>query len=232
MSKKVGEYIIEDLIGSGAYSKVFKAHKLNDHTELYAIKMITKKILIYNMRKTLSKKMYKRLEREIEILQMLNHENIVKLKDLMVTDNHYYLIFEYCNGGDLTKYCNNKDGKLDEHTARHIIRQVVEGLNELYNNKAIHRDIKRNNIFLHHPTKNLMSPTIKLGDFGFARLITQMKDSEPSMGELTRVMSIVGTPLNMAPELLHDKEYSLKADIWSLGTVLYEILCGRPCYKA
>jgi serine/threonine protein kinase len=225
MKKKVGEYIIEELIGSGAYGEVYKGTSVKAPGESFAIKMISKK--------NMSEKVFHYLEREVEILQMMNHKNVVKLKDIKATDNHYYLIFEYCNGEDLSAFRKSKGGVLPEATVRYVLRQIVEGLNELYNKKAIHRDIKLSNVLLCYPNEEARTkeePIIKLGDFGFARLMTQLEGDEKSISDAMEPMSFVGTPLNMAPELFHKELYSFKADIWSLGTIVYELICGRNCY--
>jgi len=225
MKKKVGEYIIEQLIGSGAYGEVYKGTSVKAPGEFFAIKMISKK--------NMSEKVFRYLEREVEILQMMDHENVVKLKNIKATDNHYYLVFEYCNGGDLSAFRKSKGGALREATVRFILRQIVKGLNELYNKKTIHRDIKLSNVLLYYPNEEARikeEPTIKLGDFGFARLITQLEGEEKSISDAMEPMSFVGTPLNMAPELFHKEPYSFKADIWSLGTIMYELLCGKSCY--
>eukprot|EP00826_Nyctotherus_ovalis_P021356 TRINITY_DN1687_c0_g1_i3.p1 TRINITY_DN1687_c0_g1~~TRINITY_DN1687_c0_g1_i3.p1 ORF type:complete len:434 (-),score=142.66 TRINITY_DN1687_c0_g1_i3:145-1338(-) len=225
MKKKVGEYIIDDLIGSGAYGEVYKGTSVKTPGEVYAIKMISKK--------NMSEKVFHYLEREVEILQMMDHKNVVKLKDIKATDNHYYLIFEYCNGGDLSAFRKSKGGLLPESTIRFILRQIVEGLNELYRKKAIHRDIKLSNVLFSYPNEEAKikeKPIIKLGDFGFARLMTQFEGDEESISDAMEPMSFVGTPLNMAPELFHKEPYSFKADIWSLGTIIYELACGKNCY--
>jgi len=225
MKKKVGEYVMEELIGSGAYGEVYKGTSLKTPGEVYAIKMISKK--------NMSEKVFRYLEREVEILQLLNHPNIVKLADIRATDNHYYLVFEYCNGGDLSSFRKKKGGIIKEETVRYIFKQIVEGLNEVHKKNAIHRDIKLSNVLLSYPdeeSRKNEKPIVKLGDFGFARLMTQVEGENASISEAAEPMSFVGTPLNMAPELFHKKPYSFKADIWSLGTILYELLIGQNCY--
>ena len=225
MKKKVGEYIMEELIGSGAYGEVYKGSSTKSPGEAFAIKMISKK--------NMSEKVFRYLEREVEILQMLNHQNVVKLKDIRATDNHYYLIFEFCNGGDLSSFRKKKGGLVREPTVRFVLKQIVEGLDAVHQKKAIHRDIKLSNVLLYYPNEEARTqekPIVKLGDFGFARLMTQVEGGEKSISEEAEPMSFVGTPLNMAPELFHKKPYSFKADIWSLGTIVYELLCGQNCY--
>lgn len=225
--KKVGAYQLKEELGSGSFGRVFKAYKENEPNVLYAIKMISKIGMPENNNKCLG--------REVEMLQIVTHENLLKFHNLVESDKNYYLICEYCNGGDLSRLCKDKGGKLEEPMVRRIIKQVVEGMNELHKKNAMHRDIKRSNILLHHPDNDHTKLIVKLGDFGFARIVEHKQKLGELLGESTSEfkghMSIVGTPLNMAPELLRNEPYSFKADIWSLGIVLYEICCGRVCFS-
>lgn len=225
MKKKIGDYVMESLIGSGAYGSVYKGTSITSPGEEYAIKMVSKK--------NMSDKVFNYLEREVEILQLFNHENVVRLKDIKATDNHYYLIFEYCNGGDLANYRKLKGGHVDNSKVRFLLRQIRQGMDALYLKNAIHRDIKLSNILLTYPdeeSKASDTPIVKLGDFGFARLSSQAGEQDTKNIDESQIMSIVGTPLHMAPELLSKQAYSFKADIWSLGTIVYELLCGHNCY--
>lgn len=225
MKKKIGDYIVESIIGSGAYGQVYKGTNVKVPGEEYAIKMVSKR--------NMSEKVYAYLEREVEILQMFNHENVVRLKDIKATDNHYYLIFEYCNGGDLANYRKSKGGRVDQKIVRYLLRQIILGMDALYDKKAIHRDIKLSNILLYYPDSDSRTkdkPIVKLGDFGFARLVYQSGETDAPSVQESQIMSIVGTPLHMAPELFKKQKYSFKADIWSLGTIVYELLCGMNCY--
>ncbi len=228
MRKRIGDYIMEEEVGAGAYGAVYRGKSAKPSDELFAIKMIPKK--------DMSKKVLHYLERETEVVQMINSEHVVKLKDLKATENHYYLIFEYCNGGDLSQYRKSKGGRIAENVARFLLSQIVQGMDALYAKNAIHRDLKLSNILLHYPSTEARTqdrPVVKLGDFGFARLVaSDIAGTAPSNSseDDTQAMSIVGTPLYMAPELLHKEPYSFKADIWSLGACLYEMLCGHNCF--
>ncbi len=219
MKKKIGEYVLEEKIGSGAFGEVYRATNVTTK-EVFAIKMLN--------RTKMSSKVRSYLDREIEIIQKVNDDNVVKLKDLKVTENNYYLIFEYCNGGDLAGYRRNKGGRVEEPAARRILKQTVKALEALYTLGGIHRDIKLGNILLHYPTepdRQADAPVAKLADFGFARFTGQQGQEEAPVE-----MSIVGTPLNMSPELFLRQPYTTKSDIWSLGTVAFELLCGHPAF--
>lgn len=219
MKKKIGDYILERKIGSGAFGEVFFARKIGS-TEEFAIKMMS--------RDKMSERLKGYLEREIGILQILDNSNIIKLKDLKLSEHNYYLMFEYCNGGDLLNYKKIKGGKVDEITTRRLMKQIVSGLYAVYASGGIHRDIKLANILLHYSTpedKAKDEPIAKICDFGFARMVETAGDSDAPLE-----MSIVGTPLNMSPELLHQKPYTIKSDMWSLGTIAYELLCGSAAF--
>lgn len=229
MKKKIGDYIMEERIGVGAFGEVYKAKHVTK-PEIYAIKMINKK--------TMSQQLMNYLEREVTLLQKCDHPNVVRLKDLRATDNHYYLVFEYCNGGDLLGFRRtyNSGNGVSEELVRNFTLQIISGMNAIFSQKAIHRDIKLSNIMLSYPTEEARAkqePILKLGDFGFARLLgnDQGKELQESECEQDIAMSIVGTPINMAPELFKKSPYSFKADIWSLGTIIYELLCGNTCFN-
>ena len=220
MKKRIGDYILDEKIGAGAFGEVYRSTNLKTKGT-YAIKMLNKS--------KMQQKILSYLEREIEIIQKVDSEYIVKLLDLRASENNYYLIFEYCNGGDLTVYKKAKGGKVSETIGRRIIRQVVSALNSLYAMNGIHRDIKLSNILLHYPneaSKEKDEPTSKLCDFGFARFIEEDKADT----EVPIEMSIVGTPLNMSPEMFQRKPYTIKSDLWSLGATVYELLCGKPSF--
>lgn len=221
--KIVKDYIIHDPIGIGGFGKVFKGYHLRHPSKMLAIKMMPNKNMGERTRRC--------FEREADALLKLRHKNIVRLYDLMTTANHYYLVFEYCNGGDLGRLCLNSEEALKESAARHIMRQLVAAINEIYLLKYMHRDIKPDNILLHYPdavSEAAKRPVVKLGDFGFAKLLSEVKKKDKDYGEMG--MSAVGTFIYMAPEVLHGKNYSFQADIWSIGLVLYEMVCGKHCY--
>jgi len=210
MQKRIGNYTLLKEIGSGAFGQVYKAKYMKE-PELYAIKKIDKK--------KIAPPISSYLEREVSILREINNTHVVKLHDVKASVNNYYLIFEYCNAGDLSLYVKKQGGRLTEAVARKIIRQVVDGLSSVYALGAIHRDIKLSNILVHQESELI----IKISDFGFARKL----DSEAPLK-----MSTVGTLINMSPEMLDELAYTVKSDIWGLGTIAYEMLCGKPPFKA
>lgn len=120
---------------------------------------------------------------------------------------------EYCENGELI---NILGSPIEETMARYYFKQLYEGLIYLNNNKIIHRDIKPKNLLLKSNSKE-----IKIADFGLAKIYSG----------LTRINTVCGSPLYMAPEILGEKSYSHTADIWSLGLILYELIYGYNPYK-
>ncbi len=165
--------------------------------------------------------------------------NIIGMIDRMKSDNHYYLVLDFCNGGDLSQYLRLVK-HVDENVARIIISQLVDGMTHFANLNALHRDLKDANIFLHFPNRDasikditpkwlkevvLMKEKVimKIGDLGFSKLLKDKDDFSNTY---------CGTPLNMAPELLNGSTYNQKADVWSIGTIMFEILIGFNPFRS
>jgi serine/threonine protein kinase len=134
---------------------------------------------------------------------------------MLKTTNNFYFIYEYCNGGTLEGLLA-KEKKLPEQKALLIFKQLLEAFQILNKYNIMHRDMKPDNIFFHNGV-------IKLGDFGFCKNLN-------SADEMTKTM--LGSPIYMAPEVLKGEIYSNKADIWSLGVVLYEMLFGHCPFQS
>ncbi len=226
-------YKFEKEIGKGAFSKVILATKLGTG-EKYAIKKIDKSYL--------SDDRYKKyLNNEIFILNNIKHENIIKYYGMKLGMNYMYLLFEYCNGDDLQKclneYYRRNDKPFPQNVVQHIMRQIIKGFVYLHSSKILHRDIKLENFLVIFPNDedkenlNMLNAVIKITDFGFARYL--------KADNLAK--SLLGNPINMDPHILKkmarlDNEtefgYDEKADIWSLGTITYELLVGSPAFDS
>lgn len=207
MSKKqVGKFILDRKVGKGSYAQVWVGH-CDQSGEIVAIKVIS--------RHTISETV--QLRQEVSVLKRIDHKNIVKFRDLKKSVGHYYLILEYCAGGDLAKFIRSR-GRLDEKLAQRFLQQLSEGLLVLHKLNFIHRDLKPQNILL---TDTSDHTTLKIADFGFAR----------SLGPADMAATVCGSPLYMAPEILRHEKYDAKADLWSLGTILYELLFGEPPFS-
>uniref|UniRef100_A0A8D0AYL0 non-specific serine/threonine protein kinase n=1 Tax=Salvator merianae TaxID=96440 RepID=A0A8D0AYL0_SALMN len=209
------EYSKKDLIGHGAFAVVFKGrHRKKTDWEV-AIKSINKKNL---------SKSQLLLGKEIKILKELQHENIVALYDVQELPNSVFLVMEYCNGGDLADYLQVK-GTLSEDTIRIFLQQIAAAMHVLHSKGIIHRDLKPQNILLAYANRrkaSVSSIRIKIADFGFARYL------QSNMMAAT----LCGSPMYMAPEVIMSQHYDAKADLWSIGTVIYQCLVGKPPFQA
>jgi serine/threonine-protein kinase ULK/ATG1 len=149
------------------------------------------------------------LSTEIAIMKKLKHRNIVELIDTVTTANSIYLVLEFCKDGDLKRYSMNK--RFTEDQALEILNQLIAGFSAIVKEGIIHRDLKPANVLVH-------DGVFKICDFGFAKYF----------GELNRmVKTCVGTPIYMSPQVLKQKPYTSKSDIWSLGVMYYELLFGK-----
>ncbi|XP_042298280.1 serine/threonine-protein kinase ULK2 isoform X3 [Sceloporus undulatus] len=164
------------------------------------------------------------LGKEIKILKELQHENIVALYDVQELPNSVFLVMEYCNGGDLADYLQAK-GTLSEDTIRVFLQQIAAAMRILHSKGIIHRDLKPQNILLSYANRrkaSLSGIRIKIADFGFARYL------QSNMMAAT----LCGSPMYMAPEVIMSQHYDAKADLWSIGTVIYQCLVGKPPFQA
>ncbi|RHY45057.1 hypothetical protein DYB30_012793, partial [Aphanomyces astaci] len=204
------DYVVTARIGSGSFAIVYKGyHKVTNVP--VAVKAINKT--------KLNPKLLENLESEISIMRQINHPNIVKLYDIKKTDKHIYLMLEYCDGGDLQHFIKKQpNGVVTEATARHFLRELADGLHVLWSLNLIHRDLKPQNLLLTEPSA---TSSLKIADFGFARHLESTSLAE----------TLCGSPLYMAPEILQFQKYDNKADLWSVGTILYEMVVGRPPFN-
>lgn len=204
--KTINNYIYDsNYIGKGTFSKVYIGYKKNDSDYKYAIKKIYKKS---------DPKYIKYVNLEIDIMNKLNHKNIIKLYETIHTDKYVFLILELCET-DLYTYINNNE--INEQDTKFIIKQIIEAIKYIMDNNIVHRDLKPHNILI-----NKQSKIIKICDFGFAK---EFKDTLMSD-------TVCGSPLYMAPELLQNQKYNIKSDIWSIGIIMYEIVMKDHPFKA
>ncbi|XP_077015641.1 serine/threonine-protein kinase ULK1 isoform X1 [Tamandua tetradactyla] len=209
------EFSRKDLIGHGAFAVVFKGRHREKHDLEVAVKCINKKNLAKSQ--TL-------LGKEIKILKELKHENIVALYDFQEMANSVYLVMEYCNGGDLADYLHTMR-TLSEDTIRLFLRQMAGAMRLLHSKGVIHRDLKPQNILLTSPGGRRASPNtirVKIADFGFARYLQSN----------TMAATLCGSPMYMAPEVIMSQHYDGKADLWSVGTIVYQCLTGKAPFQA
>lgn len=231
---KIDNYELETLLGKGAFGEVYLTTRAGDDK-----KYATKVFLRDEIEKTEAKRY---LENEIIILKTLNHPNICKFQDVKKSKKHFYVMMEYCNGGELskalTKYMEKNGRAFPEELVQHFMRQIIDAFQYIHGQKIIHRDVKLDNILLHYENEedkknfNLMKAQVKIIDFGFSCMI--------SPGGLR--YTCLGSPINMDPIILkklnHNSKatrqlgYNESADIWSIGTVCYEMLIGKSAFDA
>ena len=211
---KISHYEIGKVIGKGAYATV-KICKNKITQEKFAMKIYEKKILNDNIKK-------KCILREIEILKKLNHPNIVKLYDTIISDKNILLIQELVNGISLRDFYNKEirnQRNISEKKYKIltiIFKQIFSAFDYIHKKNIFHRDIKLENILL---TKNY---EIKIIDFGFG-----LYNPRNYLQKF-----FCGTPNYMAPEIIMKKEYDCqKADMWSLGILLYKLFCADFPFK-
>uniref|UniRef100_A0A336LST4 MAP/microtubule affinity-regulating kinase 3 n=2 Tax=Culicoides sonorensis TaxID=179676 RepID=A0A336LST4_CULSO len=197
----IGKYKLLKTIGKGNFAKVKLAKHVPTGKEV-AIKIIDKT--------QLNSSSLQKLFREVRIMKMLDHPNIVKLFQVIETDKTLYLVMEYASGGEVFDYLV-LHGRMKEKEARAKFRQIVSAVQYCHQKKIIHRDLKAENLLLDSEMN------IKIADFGFSNEFT------PG----SKLDTFCGSPPYAAPELFQGKKYDgPEVDVWSLGVILYTLVSG------
>lgn len=197
-------YSIESDLGKGNWGTVHKVYDRLSETSL-ALKIIEKE-------KYTQPFIIELIQSEINVLSMLDHPNIIKRIDSFIQDPRIYIVYEYCNGGDIQQKID-RTGPLSEFEALQRIESVVEVLCYLKSQNIVHRDLKPENLLLHN---NIL----KVADFGFAT----------TMAIMTQGLK-VGSLAFLAPETIERVRYSFKTDLYSAGVVLFNFLFGKLPYS-
>ncbi|WAR06101.1 SIK2-like protein [Mya arenaria] len=198
---RVGFYDIERTIGKGNFAVVKLAKHRITKTEV-AIKIIDKT--------RLDESNLKKVYREVTIMKLLSHQHIVKLYQVMETKNMLYLVSEYAPNGEIFDYIA-QHGRMSESEAQKKFWQIINAVEYCHKNHVVHRDLKAENLLLD------ANMNIKIADFGFGNFFT---GKEP-------LATWCGSPPYAAPEVFEGKKYlGPQIDIWSLGVVLYVLVCG------
>ena len=211
MNKK--QYVKGKFLGKGGFAKCYEIIEKDPVTdtkgkEVLAGKIVPKSLLVKDHQKA-------KMAMEIDIQRQMKHRHVVDFKGYFEDDSNVYILLELCRRRSLMElHKRRKD--LTEPEVRYYMRQLLDAVVYLHVNKVIHRDLKLGNLFLN----DLME--IKIGDFGLATRVDF--DGE-------RKKTLCGTPNYIAPEVLGKKGHSYEVDMWSLGCILFTLLCGKPPFE-
>ncbi|XP_034916365.1 CBL-interacting serine/threonine-protein kinase 25 [Populus alba] len=199
-----GKYETGRLLGKGTFAKVYYGKHLVTG-ESVAIKVISKD-------QVKKEGMMEQIQREISVMRLVRHPNIVELKEVMATKTKIFFIMEYVRGGEL--FAKVAKGRLKEEAARKYFQQLISAIDYCHSRGVYHRDLKPENLLLDE------DENLKISDFGLSALPEQFRQDG-------LLHTQCGTPAYVAPEVLRKKGYDgSKADIWSCGVILYVLLAG------
>jgi len=216
----VSKYRLDEKIGAGGFGTVYKATHL----------LLRNHVAVKVFRPSVGADPLKDLERfRLEGISAcrVHHANAVSVIDFGVSASSIaYLVMELLTGCSLKDELD-KEGILSVSRAIRILQPICSALAEAHTAGIIHRDVKPSNIFLHNSKDGEI---VKVVDFGVAKLMAETLN--PGMQSLTETGSFVGTPLYMAPERLTNSPYDGQADVYSIGVMAYEMLCGRVPFES
>ncbi|KAF1746484.1 hypothetical protein GCK72_022940 [Caenorhabditis remanei] len=198
----VDDFLLLKVLGKGAYGKVFQARK-KDTNQVYALKVVGKPD---------SELESTHLKDEIRILENVKSPFICQMFHRFETKQSVYMVLELLSGGELFNILN-REKSLTEDATRYYVAQIALGLEHLHNQNVVYRDLKAINVMLGR------CGNIKLTDFGLSKF-NFIKGSKTS--------TFCGTYEGMAPELMRRVPYDHSVDIWALGILMYDMMCGGP----
>ena len=203
-------YELKEVIGKGKFGVVnLGIHKKTQ--QQVAVKIINKDSI-----KTLEDKELVRIE--IGILKLCHHPNVVRLLDHLENEDYIFIVTEYIEGGTLGQYFKKKNFNFSERQASSIMSQIANGVKYLHKYGIVHRDLKPDNIMI---TQQNDFGIIKIMDFGLSKIVSTQEKMVDGYGTLSYV----------APEVLLRTPYNKEVDIWSMGIILYYMLCGHLPFK-
>jgi tRNA A-37 threonylcarbamoyl transferase component Bud32 len=217
----LNDYKILDRLGKGRMAGVYKAqHKLG---QIVAIKVLPPS-------KAREPNLLGRFQREARLALRLKHPNIVRTFQTGIANQLHYLVMEYLEGETLEEMMQRR-GKLLPAEAARLVYQALQGLQHIHSQELVHRDLKPSNLMLVGSTPDsTLKATLKILDIGLGRTLFEESTVEQAMDAgLTGEGVLLGTPDYMAPEQARDpRSADIRADIYSLGGVLYHLLAGQP----
>ncbi|XP_010937988.1 CBL-interacting protein kinase 18 [Elaeis guineensis] len=197
-------YEVGRLLGQGSFAKVYYARNIGT-SQTVAIKVIDKE-------KVLKLGLIDQIKREISVMRLVRHPNVVQLYEVMATKSKIYFVLEYVKGGEL--FHKVSKGRLKEDVARKYFQQLISAVDFCHSRGVYHRDLKPENLLLDD------NGNLKISDFGLSALA----ESKRQDGLLH---TTCGTPAYVAPEVIGRKGYDgAKADIWSCGVILFVLMAG------
>ena len=203
-------YDLKEVIGKGKFGVVnLGIHKKTQ--QQVAVKIINKDSI-----KTLEDKELVRIE--IGIMKLCHHPNVVRLLDHLENEDYIFIVMEYIEGGTLGQYLKKKNFNFSERQASTIMSQIASGVKYLHKYGIVHRDLKPDNIMI---TQQNDFGVIKIMDFGLSKIVSTQETMVDGYGTLSYV----------APEVLLRTPYNKEVDIWSMGVILYYMLCGHLPFK-
>lgn len=232
VKKGVRDFSFGRVLGEGSYSTVYLATDRQTLKE-YAIKVLEKKHIIKER-----KIKYVNIEKDT-LNRLTEHPGIVRLYYTFQDENSLYYVLDLCNGGELLGVLK-KTGTFDEECTRFFGAQILDSIEYMHSRGVIHRDLKPENVLLDDQLH------VKITDFGTARLLSdprapqappRIEDTGTSsrskdQDDDSRAASFVGTAEYVSPELLTNKNACKASDLWAFGCIIYQLLAGRPPFKA
>ena len=201
------EYTLGKTLGTGAFGSVRLAvHKATK--QMRAVKVLKKSQQDMNL-----------LFQEVEILSKLSHPNIMQIYEVFTDKTNFYIVSEYCKGGELFDILSAR-GSLTEKETANLMKQILSAICYSHENNIVHRDLKPENILIDENSKNKKDIILKIIDWGCAMSFSKNK----------KMTEADGTAYYIAPEVLNEN-YDEKCDVWSCGVILYIMLCGYPPFN-
>lgn len=200
-------YKIHEKLGFGSFAVVKRAVRKADKAQ-FAVKEIKKS--------SLDEKEMETVMDEVSIMRELDHPNCVKLIDMFESPKKVYMVLELLTGGELFDRIVKK-GNFTEREASEVMKTLTGAIQYLHGKKIVHRDLKPENLLYSSPSDDAQ---IKVTDFGLAKATSKDK--------VIKMHTACGTPGYVAPEVLRSRPYGPAVDMWSLGVILYILLCGFP----